>query len=635
MRLTKLEIENFKSIGKRQSIDIRPITLLFGPNSVGKSTVLQALYYLYQVLDGNMYLSDKSKVGNIDLGGFSSIVHRQDLDKAIKLKATVKLDDNARDERYPLNTSSSLMQEVPFNDLEIDLLPINYILGNELSAGKLNEVSVGVEISWWGQIPCVRRLEIDMNGEPLFAVVTPSGIADSIGPAEITEINFGHHLLKRMEESVLADIESNRPAEPSNVVPVDMRKKSWTNPAEKLRKWEQESKTKYSEYFDKQNDRSPLEQEIREVFKIDEEISNVTVRCNQLKFSFLNLHALPDLSDCGSSQGHFHIDQRRVRENEAHRKMLPGTIPLPLLQEAVTSLPWDRISENSSTLERRHEQLRRIIKELCVNPVEMLRDYLVETMYIGPMREIPVRNYVSNSNRSHKYWNSLDVWNSICNERDWSGEHYQEVVNDWLTNKFNTSYQIELKTFKEVSRGEGSSQLIEFDAKEGGSEGPSGLGDFPTRYGFKLKDQEQGILIDAVDVGFGISQLIPVVAAALSEHVGLVAIEQPELHLHPAHQVVMGDLFSYGRDAWSAGKVFMIETHSEHIILRLLRRIRETTENELPLDVKELSPNDLSIMYVDKTDEGVRFCKLRVDETGEFKDRWPRGFFEERAEELF
>jgi len=41
MRLTRIEIENFKGIGTRQRIDLRPITLLFGPNSAGKSTILQ------------------------------------------------------------------------------------------------------------------------------------------------------------------------------------------------------------------------------------------------------------------------------------------------------------------------------------------------------------------------------------------------------------------------------------------------------------------------------------------------------------------------------------------------------------------------------------------------------------------
>ena len=51
MRLTRMEIANFKGIGSRQGIELRPITLLFGPNSVGKSTILQALHFLREILE--------------------------------------------------------------------------------------------------------------------------------------------------------------------------------------------------------------------------------------------------------------------------------------------------------------------------------------------------------------------------------------------------------------------------------------------------------------------------------------------------------------------------------------------------------------------------------------------------------
>jgi predicted ATPase len=51
MRLSRIEIVNLKGIGAvLQSIDLKPITLLFGPNSVGKSTILQALHYLREIL---------------------------------------------------------------------------------------------------------------------------------------------------------------------------------------------------------------------------------------------------------------------------------------------------------------------------------------------------------------------------------------------------------------------------------------------------------------------------------------------------------------------------------------------------------------------------------------------------------
>ena len=71
------------------------------------------------------------------------------------------------------------------------------------------------------------------------------------------------------------------------------------------------------------------------------------------------------------------------------------------------------------------------------------------------------------------------------------------------------------------------------------------------------------------------------------------------------------------------------------IMLRLLRRIRETTGDELPPGVTGLTANDLSVVYVEGGDDGVRFRPLRVDEEGEFRDRWPHGFFRERAGELF
>jgi predicted ATPase len=137
---------------------------------------------------------------------------------------------------------------------------------------------------------------------------------------------------------------------------------------------------------------------------------------------------------------------------------------------------------------------------------------------------------------------------------------------------------------------------------------------------------------------WSISQMIPVIVACVRDQEGILAIEQPELHVHPAIQVGLGDLFIHAvreEHGVASHKALLVETHSEHIMLRLLRRIRETTENELPPGALGLSAKDLSVIYVESTDEGVRFRPLRVDPEGEFIDRWPTGFFEERGEELF
>jgi hypothetical protein len=71
------------------------------------------------------------------------------------------------------------------------------------------------------------------------------------------------------------------------------------------------------------------------------------------------------------------------------------------------------------------------------------------------------------------------------------------------------------------------------------------------------------------------------------------------------------------------------------LILRLLRRIRETTEKSLPEEISELRPKDVSVLYIQSGDAGVEILQLPIDETGEFTKMWPKGFFGERAEELF
>jgi predicted ATPase len=115
---------------------------------------------------------------------------------------------------------------------------------------------------------------------------------------------------------------------------------------------------------------------------------------------------------------------------------------------------------------------------------------------------------------------------------------------------------------------------------------------------------------------------------------GLVPVEQPEIHVHPAVQVGPGDLFIDAVSGEGSKRTFLIETHSEHLILRILRRIRETTDKELTVGAPAFAGNKLSVLYIESLPEGVRVRRLRVDQQGEFVDRWPKGFFAERMEEL-
>ena len=151
-----------------------------------------------------------------------------------------------------------------------------------------------------------------------------------------------------------------------------------------------------------------------------------------------------------------------------------------------------------------------------------------------------------------------------------------------------------------------------------------------TEVHLRLRYIPDDLLLEIEDVGVGISQVIPVLLAANSPS---VYIQQPELHLHPRLQAQLADVFV---EQVSRNPIFVIETHSEHFLLRLLRRIRETYRSDIPHTLFSLKAEDIVVLYVDKTKEGTsNIVQLRLSEEGEFIDRWPNGFFTERDGELF
>lgn len=93
MGLTKIGIENFKGVGQEVQIDLKPVTLLFGANSVGKSTIMQALQYMREVLERNNANPDRTLQGGdfVDLGGFRNLVHLRDTTRHISIQVEMSL----------------------------------------------------------------------------------------------------------------------------------------------------------------------------------------------------------------------------------------------------------------------------------------------------------------------------------------------------------------------------------------------------------------------------------------------------------------------------------------------------------------------------------------------------------------
>ena len=193
MRLSRIEIENFKGVGNRQTIALRPITLLFGPNSAGKSTILQALHYLREILErGNIDPDVTIAGGIIDLGGFATLVHSHELNLAVRLKVTIDLSDEQGVDGLPLNAGLSI-GEPKFAELLV-----RYLVGESAEYRDyaiVQEAALAVEIRWseLEQAPYVARMEIELDSEPFAAIVSPP----QKGRAQLTDFNFAHPLLRR------------------------------------------------------------------------------------------------------------------------------------------------------------------------------------------------------------------------------------------------------------------------------------------------------------------------------------------------------------------------------------------------------------------------------------------------------
>jgi hypothetical protein len=158
----------------------------------------------------------------------------------------------------------------------------------------------------------------------------------------------------------------------------------------------------------------------------------------------------------------------------------------------------------------------------------------------------------------------------------------------------------------------------------------------------RLHDPKRDVWVALQDVGVGTSQVLPIILESLAQTNKLIAIEQPELHLHPALQAELGDVFI--ESALGGNKnTFLLETHSEHLILRILRRIRETTEKDFSDWSDELKkacpdgirPEDVAVLYVQQGENGSEVIEMPVTPDGDFARPWPGGFFAERDNELF
>lgn len=140
----------------------------------------------------------------------------------------------------------------------------------------------------------------------------------------------------------------------------------------------------------------------------------------------------------------------------------------------------------------------------------------------------------------------------------------------------------------------------------------------------KITVVQDGVDLEITDVGFGISQVIPIlVQAFISPPGSITIIEQPEIHLHPKMQAWLIDALI--EESLNSEKRFIIETHSEAIIRRIRRRIVESSFS--------LQDNDVIIYDIQKDETNCSFLKeIEIKPNGDIV--WPDGFLDVEIEDL-
>ena len=555
MRLTAIELENFKGIGGRQRIDLKPITLLFGPNSAGKSTILQALHYVREILERKNVDPDVTIAGGLlDLGGFKAVVHKRDLSQPVRIKVELDISpyyDSV--EHLPINSEGTDAVGGDFTGLDIGYIARE---PDDLSSSIVTQVALEIELRWSKQLlaPYVARWEVGFNHHRVAAISSVPGE----GRAILSEFNFEHPQLT------------------------------------------------FEIQYDDDPRPSPVETLLRELSReIAIQEANAPSTPTDARVSVKTIFgALPDLD----RELRFDLSDPEVEDRE-----LEGTTP-------------------------RANALTALLSEFVLGPARIIRDYLARMTYVGPLREIPARDYIPQFSPDESRWaRGLAAWDLLHGPR---GRDLIDEVNFWLFDKerLNTGYRLERIGYRRIPSPSPIDVIFQRGVRDEDLPDLQELYEqYPVDQEVGLRDTRTGTLVEPSDVGVGLSQLVPVIVSLVSGDDGLVAIEQPELHIHPAVQVGVGDLLAVAATAErvDAERCLLIETHSEHIMLRLLRRIRETSENESPPGAPSLTPNQVAVIYVEPTEDALKLTPLRITADGDFIDRWPRGFFEERGTELF
>lgn len=635
MKLQSFGISNFKAFGHSlQRMPIKPLTLIFGPNSAGKSSLLQSYLWSLHAAESGEFSKPLPGItsGLVDLGGFQSLLHGNDNERRIEIEICLQEDDACRPVRIVHQLGlPSRAELVKTEEAWIAESPVtkDYLAQTKIAWDaryRINQLFLFNEAS---------QLEVDAilaNDELLQAVIDntvayynedDSGWADGENPTlelfrkiasqgrdaweEIQKLRSSMEEITIHQERVQARMDAERHALGILSVEIlydnEVALKATRLPGKKILATQVLDPTVIAKLPSPEN--SWIEAFAHQVgnriwktmfrgYEVEmpntgefRDIPDVAIRT---VFAWLR-GSLEESHKCTGQLVYLgplrHLPRRRellgVRGEAANDTSLA---------------PWLRLRDEPAV----RIEVNRLLNTLSSQTCEFAARLMAE-----PQEVVHTAN---------KFGAIMTTKFDPANPSWFEAE---KVI--WGSNEEYPNFE-QMRDDDEVAAFEKLNEtlLVKEDAE--------------VLIDLGIRDKRHGVIVSIRDVGTGISQIAPILVHAVAEERKVIAIEQPEIHIHPALQAELGDVFI--ESALGKNKnTFLLETHSEHLILRILKRIRQTAAGSLPEGVTPITKDDIAVLFVTPASDGSVVQELRINEKGKFLDSWPGGFFEESFDEMF
>lgn len=604
--LTALRLGNFKAFAETQRMPIKPLTLIFGPNSAGKSSLIHSLILAHHAMnaeadDENRLDVHRTEVGgeSVDLGGFHQYVYHRDALNHVTWAVDLDVAQMKGRIAELLAPVRSVTVSVQIGLKHVEKTKPQKIINPRTGESEIVEVPAGelipqgtphlkaFEIIADGQsiLRCTRRpedyLQLDQleHQHPVFQTLVKDLLLSQTTTEFITPED------KETADRAIADLVPEIGLQPGGFLPRGLMRFEELKGLDAMAMFQ------------------PLSQGRRQ-----EQIANA-VRL----FIPFNLNELISKLDESLREEFKHLQYLGPLRSYPPRHLAFAQYHDPNWY-AGGGYAWDEV--------RRNEKVRDAVNAWLEAPDRLQTPYRLEVRRLFDLEDlqgqIPQKIYEYDTKNRELLFRDI---NELL-----EGSGLKEEERERIREELLTRWQDLDLSDEEIEGFDDAKELDEIVDKA--VELVESVNDL------SLIDLRTNTKVSHRDVGIGVSQVLPVLVGAYASHQKLIAIEQPEIHLHPKLQAELGDLFIESA-LGERRNTFLIETHSEHVMLRIMRRMRDTVNDNLPQGLPPVRPEDIAVLYVQPHGSSSVVRVLELDDEGQLLDPFPGGFFEEGFRERF